>query len=791
MIGQTISHYRITEKLGEGGMGVVYRAEDTHLHCSRALKFLPTTVTPDSPDHVRLVNEARALAALEHNNICPVQEIGEHNGQTFIVMSYLEGRTLKDRMAEGPIPLDEALEISRQIATGLGAAHAKGIIHRDVKPDNVMLIENGGDTQGGLRAVLMDFGIAKNIDTTLVTRTGTVMGTAAYMSPEQAQGEKVESASDVWAVGVLLYEMLTGIRPFKGDMEPALLYAIVNMDPQPLVGADQEVPESVERVIGKALAKDKANRYADAGELLVDIDRAIVGEEVKGRRLARRRRGPLVGAATILLGLILIALFVWPGFLQTGDTISALAVMPLEVRGGEADQTYFSEGIADELEAKLSKISALTLVSSNSAARARERYGTNREIGAELGVNALVEGSIQLVEDRIKVSVQLVGTQDDRLLWSDSYTRDMRDILNLQSEIALAISSALEAELTAGEQEELAHDRQVDPQAHEAYLIGKSFVDRWSRESVEKGIGYLEKALEIDSDYAEAHAALATAHMYSVVVGGGWRAAPEVVDEARAAANRALELDESLAEAHTALGVVSMIFDWDFERGEQELRRAIELNPSFADARTFYAALLRRLGGDFLGEAIHQLELAIQTDPLDPFYRVHMIWSYLELGDTAAVNEEYRQLLDLNPEPILEAQGVLAESFIAWGEGRLEDTETGFDHCVELTERRHPDMLTFLGLFYESTDRHQEAMGILNELTTLAEERYVSPALFAEIHAEMGDIDQAFAFLEQAYELRCGYLFHLTESFPKLRSDPRWDDLVERVGLPDKAPPLG
>jgi len=790
MIGQTISHYRITEKLGEGGMGVVYHAEDTHLHCSRALKFLPTTVTPDSPEHVRLVNEARALAALEHNNICPVQEIGEHSGQTFIVMSYLEGRTLKDRMAEGPIPLDEALEISRQISAGLAAAHAKGIVHRDVKPDNVMLIEAGGDTQGGLRAVLMDFGIAKNIDTTLITRTGTVMGTAAYMSPEQARGEKVESASDVWAVGVILYEMLAGKRPFQGDVEPALLYAIVNMDPEPLVGVDQEIPESVERVIGKALAKNRGNRYADAGELLADLDRAIVGEEVKGRRLARRRRGPMVGAATTLLGLALIALFIWPGLLQTGDTFSALAVMPLEVHGGEADQTYFSEGIADELEAKLSKISALTLVSSNSAARARDRYETNREIGEELGVNALVEGSIQVVEDRIKVSVQLVGTEDDRLLWSESYTRDMRDILNLQSEIALAISSALEAELTSGEQEDLTRGRQVDPEAHEAYLIGKSFVDRWSRESVEKGIGYIEKALEIDSDYAEAHAALATAHMYSVVVGGGWRAAPEVVDEARAAANRALELDESLAEAHTALGVVSMIFDWDFERGERELRRAIELNPGFADARTFYAALLRRLGGDNLREAIRQLELAIQSDPLDPFYRVHMIWAHLEAGDVATVHEEYRQLLDLNPEPVLEAQGVLAESFIAVGEGRLDDAEAGFERCVELTKRRHPDMLTFLGLFYEQTGRHQEAVGILNELTALSKDRYVSPTLFAELQAAMGQVEEAFASLERAYELRCGYMVYLAASCPPLHSDPRWDDLVKRVGLPEKAPPI-
>ena len=287
MIGETIGHYRIDAEIGRGGMGVVYRAEDTSLHCHRALKFLPTTVTPDSPEHVRLVNEARALAALEHPNICPVQEIGEHEGQTFIVMSYLEGQTLKDRMAAGPIPQNEALEISRQILAALAAAHARGIVHRDVKPDNVMLLKGGDKTEGRTRVMLMDFGIAKKHDSTLVTRTGTVMGTAAYMSPEQANGEKVDAASDVWASGVILYEMLAGERPFQGDLEPAVMYAIVNTDPAPLTGPGKDVPEPVERVVGQALAKDRKKRYADAEAMLVDLDLAAEGLTVKGRRLVK------------------------------------------------------------------------------------------------------------------------------------------------------------------------------------------------------------------------------------------------------------------------------------------------------------------------------------------------------------------------------------------------------------------------------------------------------------------------------------------------------------------------
>ncbi len=277
MVGETIAHYKIVAEIGRGGMGVVYRAEDTRLHCHRALKFLPANVTPDSPERIRLVNEARALAALEHPNICPVQEIGEHEGHTYIVMSCLEGRTLKDRLNEGPIPAAEALEITRQISSALAAAHSQGIIHRDIKPENVMLTQPRGETKGGLRAVLMDFGIAKNREATLNTRTGTIMGTTAYMSPEQTKGEPVDASTDVWAVGVLLYEMLAGQRPFQGDIEPAVLYAIVNSDPEPLTGKVQDVPESVERVIGKALAKETHNRYADAAELLGDSDQLLKG----------------------------------------------------------------------------------------------------------------------------------------------------------------------------------------------------------------------------------------------------------------------------------------------------------------------------------------------------------------------------------------------------------------------------------------------------------------------------------------------------------------------------------
>ncbi len=777
MIGEIVSHYRIDAEIGRGGMGVVYLAEDTRLHCKRALKFLHATVTPDSPNHVRLVNEARALATLEHHNICPVQEIGEHNGQTFIVMSYLEGRTLKDRMAEGPVPLAEALEISRQISAGLAAAHAKGIVHRDVKPDNVMLTEANGETGGPLRAVLMDFGIAKSRDTTLVTRTGTVMGTAAYMSPEQAKGEPVEAASDVWAVGVMLYEMLAGKRPFQGDIEPALLYAIVNVDPEPLVGADQKIPESVERVIGKALAKDRVSRYADAADLLVDLDRAAAGEAVKGRRLERRRRGPIVVAATAVMGLAMVALFVWPGFLSTTDAISVLAVMPLEDRSGEANQAYFSEGIADELAAGLSKIGALTIISRNSALQAKELYDSNREIGAKLGVDALIEGSIQRVGDRVKVSVQLVATDDDRLLWSDSYTRDMKDILNLQSEIALAVSSALKTELTPGEQEDLARDREITPEAFKEILLGRHYTSMATAKSTLQAREHFERALAIEPDLALVHVELVSMFHLNQQMAGLSPSA--VAEKVRFHTRRAQELDPESADTYAAMALVAWHYDWDLPAAGKYFLRARELDPNMS--MMDYAQYLNIIGRhqDALTQALH----AATVDPLDSFMQANLAWRYNLAGKPEEALAEYARLQERDPEFWV---GYWGHGLVLIDQGDPEAAVESLQKAVMYSEDALPAKPNYAYSLILA-GRQDEAEAILEDLEKQAEEGYVAPYYLGVLYAAFGRNDEAFAAFDRAIEERDWLMFWL---FPKndpnirgLVSDPRWPELVKKVGF--------
>ena len=777
MIGETIGHYRIVAELGRGGMGVVYRAEDTNLHVSRALKFLHPSVTPDSPDHIRLVNEARALATLEHHNICPVQEIGEHNGQTYIVMSYLEGRTLKDRMEESPIPLTEALEIARQISAGLAAAHAKGIVHRDVKPENVMLIKANGETQSQLRAVLMDFGIAKKRDTTLLTRTGTVMGTAAYMSPEQAKGEKVESASDVWAVGVMLYEMLAGKRPFQGDLEPALLYAIVSLDPEPLVGADQKVPESVERVIGKALAKDVGKRYANASELLTDIDRVAAGEAVKGRRLKARPLGPILGAATAVIAFVLVALFVWPGFLVPSDAISVLAVMPLEDRSGDPDQAYFAEGVADELATGLRKIGALTIVSRSSASRAREIYESNREIRKQLGVDALVEGSIQRDGDRVKVSVQLVATKNDRLLWSESYTRDLRDILNLQSEIALAVSSALETELTPREEDSLSRKREIDPKAYEELLLGRHFQSLATAESTELAAKHFYRALALEPGLAVVHVDLADNFLLHQQMAG--LPVSAVADSIRHHARLAMKLDPELADSHSAMGVVAWEFDWDLAAAGIHFARAMELDPSLG--MMDYAQYLNVVGRH--RDALTQAQRAAKVDPLNRFLQANLAWRYNLAGKPDEALAEYVRLQEREPEYWLGYWGL---GLVYIDQGNPEAAVESLQKAVAYSDTA-VTVIPHYAFSLIMAGRRDEARAILEDLENQAEEGYVAPFYLGELYAAFGRNDEAFAAFDRAIEERDWLMFWI---FPKndpnirgLTSDPRWPDLVKRVGF--------
>ena len=556
-----------------------------------------------------------------------------------------------------------------------------------------------------------------------------------------------------------------------------MLYTIVNVDPEPLAGGDSEIPESADRVVGKALDKDPTSRYADATELLADLERVVQGEAVKGRRLGRNNRGRLIGAAVGTLSLVLLALFAWPGFLVPSDAISSLAVMPLEDRSGDPDRAYFAVGVADELQKGLSKIGALTIVSCSSASRAQELYDSNREIGIHLGVDALVEGSVQREGDRVRVSVQLVSTKDDRLLWSDSFTRDMRDILNLQSEIALAVSAALETELTPREQKNLERDRQIDPEAFEEYLLGRHFGSVATAESTEKAIEHFERALAIEPDWALAHYEISGAYLLNQQMAG--LPAKSIIAKIREHDGRAEELDPESAETYDAKGFWAWEFEWDLEAAGKYFAKARELGPNLG--MMGYAQYLNIVGRhqDALEQALH----AAKVDPLNAFIQANLAWRYHLAGKSEEALAEYARLQEREPDFWV---GHWGPGLVYIDQGNLEAAVESLRKAVEFSGNAlaaKPNYAYSLIL----SGRHEEAAAILQEVEEQAEEGYVASYYLGVLYAAFGRNDEAFAAFDRAIEERDWLMFWI---FPRndpnirgLTSDPRWPELVKKIGF--------
>jgi len=560
MTGKIISHYKILEKLGGGGMGVVYKAEDAKLKRSVALKFLPFDLTRDDEAKERFVHEAQAASALDHPNICNIHEIDETaDGQIFICMAYYEGETLKKKVASGkatPAGLQVAntIDIAMQIAQGLARAHEAGITHRDIKPANIM-ITNRGEVK------IVDFGLAKLAGRTKITKSGTTMGTVAYMSPEQAQGAETDHRTDIWSLGVVLYEMLTGQLPFRGEYEMAMMYSIVNTDPKTVRSLRSEVSVGLEQIINKALAKKPEERYQQIDELLADLKSPTQKSESKKpfstRKLAIGRRGYLyAGLAVLILGVVLAGIFLRP---KSAEAIDSIAVLPLENMTGDPNQEYFVDGMTEALIANLAKISSLRVISRTSIMQYKKARKSLPDIAKELNVAAIVEGSVLRSDGRVRITAQLIDAPKDRHMWANSYDRDLRDVLALQSEVTTAIVREIQVKLTPQEQTQLTKTRTVTPQAYDAYLQGRYFLKKWTEEDSKKALKYFQEAIELDPTYAQAHAGLADYYTQSSF--WGFIFPKDSYPKAKAAAAKALELDETIAEAHNTLAQIKLVFD--------------------------------------------------------------------------------------------------------------------------------------------------------------------------------------------------------------------------------------
>jgi serine/threonine protein kinase/tetratricopeptide (TPR) repeat protein len=748
MIGQTISHYRILEKLGGGGMGVVYKARDLRLDRPVALKFLPPQLSANPEARERFLQEAKSASALDHPNTCTVHQIDStDDGQLFIVMTLYQGETLDRRLvARGRLPVAEAVEIALGAARGLARAHQGGIVHRDVKPSNLMI------TQEGLVKIL-DFGIARLAGASRVTHTGKVVGSIDYMSPEHARGDDVDPRTDVWSLGVVLYEMLTGERPFRGGNDQAVLYQILNGNPRPLGEHVVDLPANVEHAVRKALAKPLHERYRTIDELIADLDDQAHGALPTTLSL----RPPLSPASR-------------PG--------PSIAVLPFVDMSPEGDQEYFCDGMAEELIHLLTRVPGLRVASRTSTFQWKGKAPDLAAIRQRLNVETLLEGGVRKAGNRLRITAQLVDLAQGYQLWSGRYDREIADVFAIQDEIAGTIVETLKVELV-GKLGPLP-SRTTAPgfEIYNLYLQGRFHWNKRTEEGLTKSVTYFKQAIERDPGYARGYAGLADAYLLLGVY--GFALPGEVMPRARQAAMRALAIDDRAAEVYTSLGCLEALYDWFWGNAERDFKRAIELDPYYPTAHHWYAINFLTPMGRF-EEAAQELQIAHELDPLSLAINA----SRGLLGFYARRYEEavaaYRRTLEIDPRFAL-AHFFLGQALTALG--RMEEAVAALLTALTLSPGA-AEMEAALGQAYALAGRREEAEQVLRGLEKRGERSYVSPCLVATVHAALGEGDAALDWLERAGRERSADLawIGVRPVFDGLRDEPRFRALLEQLGL--------
>jgi serine/threonine-protein kinase len=779
--GSKLGPYEILAAIGAGGMGEVYKAHDSRLGRHVAIK------TALGGFGERFEHEARTIAALNHPNICTIYDVGEQAGVRYIAMELLEGATLEQRIGGHPMAPEEAVEIALHVAAGLEAAHAKGIIHRDIKPANLFLTGDG-------QVKIMDFGLAKftpeappvdtqaataALDGPALTVPGTAVGTVAYMSPEQARGEPLDARSDIFSFGAVLFEMLTGVRAFRGKTLAAQFDAILRQPLPPVRTLAPAVSPELERVVAKATEKDRALRYQNAAEVRHDLKQIQAQSPARGTPKASKRTGRWLWPLAAALGLAAIAGGVFWKTHSAAAPIRSIAVLPLEtISGGSED--YFTDGMTAELIDAMMRIHGWRVISRTSAMQYKNVHKRLATIARELGVDAVVEGTVQRSGDRVRISARLirVGAEEEDL-WQQTFVRDVRDVLDLQSDVARSIADQIKVSLTPQERGQLAERHPVDPTVLDLYLRGRASMDAGTEEGIRKAIGLFDQALAHDRSYAPAEAALALA--YGALT-PDFEKPKDVMPKSREHAQRAIELShDTLAEADTAMAAVMMRFDWDFPGAERELKHALELNPNSADAHDWYGGYFMTLS--MHDQAIAETGLAHQLDPVSyPIYSDYLNTLIVARQYDRAI-AECRRAIALCPDF---AYGYAWLGMAYMLNGQAQEAVKAAQEAYRLDQ--HVTVTTFLAMAQAAAGNTAEAKRLTDMLDKKAQSRYVCAYEVAGVHLALGERDKAVQLLNQGEKERCDCQILLRSEpwMDGIRKDPSYNRFIQNIGYPAK-----